>query len=203
MSWFTTLWGTSDFFLFLSLSVVALMWFARCFTYCSVSRLLWRRILHGNDSAHLSSTLPRCVGLRTCTHTHTHTPNFSLAQRRAASNKKKKASGVRSRPNSAGYILLETCCLYVSTIVVQRCNIFQRPYANTFRQASKNGLSRVKTEWRYFKASRGEKTNSSGHFKVGKKTPHPVTSVRQWRIYPLLTCTVSLDGGGVMSARLV
>lgn len=32
------------------------------------------------------------------------------------------------------------------TIIVQRCNIFQRPYANTFHQASKNEVKHIETE---------------------------------------------------------
>lgn len=180
----------------ISLSFVALMYSALRILYW---RLLWRRILHGNDSAHLSSTLPP-VRRSAHPHTHTHTQFFpSLAK---SCEQQKKASGVRSRHNSAGYILLETCCLYVSTIVVQRCNIFQRPYANTFRQASKNGLRRVRTQWRYFKVSRGEKTNSSGHFKV-EKNPSSRELCQVVALSPLLACTVSLDGGCVISARLL
>lgn len=61
----------------ISLSFVALMYSAlRILCW----RLLWRRILHGNDSAHLSSTLPP-VRRSAHPHTHTHTQFFpSLAK---------------------------------------------------------------------------------------------------------------------------
>uniref|UniRef100_A0A224Y7A1 Uncharacterized protein n=1 Tax=Rhipicephalus zambeziensis TaxID=60191 RepID=A0A224Y7A1_9ACAR len=79
------------------------------------------------------------------------------------------------------------CVLFVrvQTIIVQRCNIFQKDHMqNTFRQASKNGSEayrrvRAKALFYAYEIAKG-KLYSSEHFKV-ETTPHP---------YPIVLCKV-------------
>lgn len=131
-----------------------------------------------NHSAHFSSVLPR----RTRTHTHTRTQFFpSLAKSGEQQKKKKKPAVYVVGLTPLGIFFWKrvvcTCQLLLYKGVIYSRDHMQIPSAKHQR----NGPRRVKTDGRYFKASRvGKQTQAdiSKSKKKKKKNLYPASCVR-------------------------